>query len=79
MPPGVLPVLAALLEARDPADRDAAWERFAADNSRLILHAIRRMGRSHDTVMDRIQASRSVAPARHHSAPSCEPRVRAFL
>lgn len=53
MPAPVPPELAALLDASDPATRESAWEAFVAVHSRLILHAIRRLGGTHDAVMDR--------------------------
>jgi RNA polymerase sigma factor (sigma-70 family) len=45
--------LATLLHGSDAAERERAWERFVADYSRLLLHAIRRTSRDHDEVMDR--------------------------
>jgi len=53
MPAAVPPELAALLDASDAATRDAAWEAFVGAHSRLILHSIRRLGGTHDVVMDR--------------------------
>lgn len=53
MAPGVPVVLATLLSSTDPRERDRSWETFVEQHSRLILHAIRSCGGSHDAVMDR--------------------------
>lgn len=53
MAPGVPVVLATLLSSTDPRERDRSWESFVDQHSRLILHAIRSCGGSHDAVMDR--------------------------
>lgn len=53
MPLEVPAVLGALLDARDSASRDHAWESFIAQHSRLIMHAIKQCGGAHDTIMDR--------------------------
>jgi RNA polymerase sigma factor (sigma-70 family) len=50
---GIPPTLRDLLDVSDSAAREAAWEAFVANHSRLILHTIRRHGGSHDVVMDR--------------------------
>jgi RNA polymerase sigma factor (sigma-70 family) len=46
-------LLRALLQGVDASERERAWEQFVSAHSRLILHAIRRNGGSHDDVMDR--------------------------
>lgn len=46
-------VLAALLTAHDPTERERRWEEFVAQYSRLIMHSVRRHPGSHDDVMDR--------------------------
>lgn len=53
MPTGMPASLSTLLHAVEPGEREQAWEGFVAEYSRLILHAIRRYGGSHDDVMDR--------------------------
>ena len=47
------PELATLLEARDDAERNAAWDAFVARYSRLLLVIAREPGGTHDDVMDR--------------------------
>ena len=44
--------LAELLEAGDPAARDATWKTFVETHSRLLLHAARRVCRDYDATMD---------------------------
>ena len=46
------PELVDLLNATDPAAREAAWETFVGNHSRLLLHTARSQGRDHDTAMD---------------------------
>jgi RNA polymerase sigma factor (sigma-70 family) len=47
------PELATLLEARDDAERDVAWDAFVARYSKLLLVVAREHGGTHDDVMDR--------------------------
>ena len=47
------PELATLLEARDEAERNAAWDAFVARYSRLLLVIAREPGGTHDDIMDR--------------------------
>ena len=47
------PELVALLAARDPGARDAAWGEFVSLHSRLLLHAARSLGKDYDGAMDR--------------------------
>lgn len=47
-----IPELADLLRARDPAARDAAWERLVSRHSRLLLHIARLVMRDPDAAMD---------------------------
>jgi len=44
--------LVGLLNAPDPAAREAAWDRLVDRHSRLLLHVARRFGRDHDAAMD---------------------------
>lgn len=44
--------LRGLLNASDPAAREAAWDRFAANYSRLLLHTARSIARDQDGAMD---------------------------
>jgi RNA polymerase sigma factor (sigma-70 family) len=53
MPDRVPSHLAALLEATSAASRDAAWQRFVDEYSRLILSVARSLGGPYDAVMDR--------------------------
>lgn len=46
------PELAQLLEARNAAQADSAWQRFLAVYHKLVLYAIRSTERDRDTVMD---------------------------
>ena len=46
------PEVSALLEATEPAARDAAWARFVGTYSRLLLHAARSVARDRDAAMD---------------------------
>jgi RNA polymerase sigma factor (sigma-70 family) len=51
---GVLPVVVArLLDATEPAARDAAWGEFVAAYSRLVFHVSRGFGGDRDAIMDR--------------------------
>lgn len=54
VPPARLlpPELARLLDARDSAARERAWESFLDSYSRLILHTLHRLGGGYDVVMD---------------------------
>jgi RNA polymerase sigma factor (sigma-70 family) len=45
-----------LLAARDPVQRDTAWDAFVARYSRLLLLIAREFGGSHDDAMDRYAA-----------------------
>lgn len=47
-----VPELAELLDARDPAAQDAAWERLVSRHSRLLLHIAGLVMRDPDAVMD---------------------------
>lgn len=47
------PFLTSLLHAADASERERAWATFVDVHSRLLLHAIRQFGGSHDDVMDR--------------------------
>ena len=47
------PELAALLSASEPTSREAAWARFVALHSRLLLNVARSLGRDYDGSMDR--------------------------
>jgi RNA polymerase sigma factor (sigma-70 family) len=44
--------LADLLDAADPAAREAAWKTFLETHSRLLLHTARTLGRDYDATMD---------------------------
>ena len=44
--------LSTLLNATDPAAREAAWTRFVEIHSRLLLHAARSVDRDRDATMD---------------------------
>lgn len=44
--------LLGLLNASDPAAREAAWDRFATRHSRLLLHTARSITRDQDATMD---------------------------
>jgi RNA polymerase sigma factor (sigma-70 family) len=46
------PELFGLLNATDPAAREAAWEAFVGVHSRLLLHVARSIGRDYDAAMD---------------------------
>jgi RNA polymerase sigma factor (sigma-70 family) len=46
------PELARLLDAADPAAREAAWDAFIALHSELILRTARSVARDHDSAMD---------------------------
>lgn len=46
-------VIQHLLNASSPAEREDAWAAFLEAYSALVLHAVRRMDRDSDTVMDR--------------------------
>ncbi|HYL55482.1 MAG TPA: sigma-70 family RNA polymerase sigma factor [Gemmatimonadales bacterium] len=46
------PELADLLDAADPAAREAAWKTFLETHSRLLLHTARTLGRDYDATMD---------------------------
>lgn len=46
------PELSGLLEAADPAAREAAWKTFVETHSRLLLHTARALGRDYDATMD---------------------------
>lgn len=46
------PEVSSLLHADRAGVREAAWERFAANHSRLILHTVRTVIREQDRVMD---------------------------
>jgi RNA polymerase sigma factor (sigma-70 family) len=49
----VLPAeLSALLDAVDPAAREAAWQAFLETYGRLLLHTARSVGRDYDAAMD---------------------------
>src|SRR5687768_2806792 len=50
--PGLPPVLAQLLSARDEDGRAAAWTAFLAAHSRLLLHVCNTLARDHDAAMD---------------------------
>lgn len=52
MPNQLPPEVAALLHAGDGPARDAAWERFVAVHTRLLLHVTRTMVRDPDRAMD---------------------------
>lgn len=52
MPNQLPPEVAALLHAGDGPSRDAAWERFVAVHTRLLLHVSRTMVRDPDRAMD---------------------------
>ena len=41
-----------LLDAADPAAREAAWKAFLETHSRLLLHTARTLGRDYDATMD---------------------------
>lgn len=41
-----------LLQAADPAAREAAWKTFLETHSRLLLHTARTLGRDYDAMMD---------------------------
>jgi RNA polymerase sigma factor (sigma-70 family) len=41
-----------LLDAADPAGREAAWKAFLETHSRLLLHTARMLGRDYDATMD---------------------------
>jgi RNA polymerase sigma factor (sigma-70 family) len=45
--------LAALLAASEPSRREAAWERFVALHSRLLMNVARSLGSDYDGSMDR--------------------------
>jgi RNA polymerase sigma factor (sigma-70 family) len=45
--------LVALFSAQDPVASEAAWGRFVAVHSRLLLHAARSLGKDYDSAMDR--------------------------
>lgn len=53
MPDQVPSHLARLLEATGDAARDAAWQRFIDEYSRLILSVARSLGGPYDAIMDR--------------------------
>ena len=44
--------MAVLLDARDPATREAAWTTFLETHSRLLLHTARKVSRDYDAAMD---------------------------
>jgi RNA polymerase sigma factor (sigma-70 family) len=46
------PELVGLLNATDPAAREAAWDLFVKEYSRLLLHVARSIGRDYDAAMD---------------------------
>lgn len=46
------PELVGLLNATDPAAREAAWAAFVKSHSRLLLHVARHIGRDYDAAMD---------------------------
>ncbi len=46
------PELLGLLNATDPAAREAAWAAFVSAHSRLLLHVARSVGRDYDASMD---------------------------
>jgi RNA polymerase sigma factor (sigma-70 family) len=46
------PELSALLGAKTPASREAAWKLFLETHSRLLLHTARSVDRDHDAAMD---------------------------
>jgi RNA polymerase sigma factor (sigma-70 family) len=46
------PELVGLLNATDPAAREAAWAVFVSAHSRLLLHVARSIGRDYDAAMD---------------------------
>ena len=50
--PGLPPVLAQLLAARDDEARDAAWIQFVATHTRLLLHTCHALARDRDAAMD---------------------------
>ena len=52
MPDQLPPEVSALLRAVDGPARDAAWERFVAVHTRLLLHVTRSMVRDADQAMD---------------------------
>ena len=47
------PELGALLSAESEAEQEAAWARFVASHTRLLLQAARSLGRDYDATMDR--------------------------
>jgi RNA polymerase sigma factor (sigma-70 family) len=52
MPNQIPPEVLALWGAGAPASRDAAWERFVAIHTRLLLHVARSLVHDHDLAMD---------------------------
>jgi RNA polymerase sigma factor (sigma-70 family) len=46
------PELVGLLNATNPAAREAAWAAFVSAHSRLLLHVARSIGRDYDAAMD---------------------------
>jgi RNA polymerase sigma factor (sigma-70 family) len=52
VPNQIPPEVLALRDASAPAARDAAWERFVATHTRLLLHVTRSMVHDHDLAMD---------------------------
>jgi len=44
--------LSTLLDAANPAAREAAWTRFVETHNRLLLHVARSVDRDHDAAMD---------------------------
>jgi RNA polymerase sigma factor (sigma-70 family) len=46
------PELSGLLEAADPAAREAAWKTFVEAHSRLLLYTARKLDRDYDATMD---------------------------
>lgn len=46
------PELSGLLEAADPAAREAAWKTFVETHSRLLLHTACALSRDYDAAMD---------------------------
>lgn len=53
MPRPLPPALARLLDASEPAAREAAWTQLVADYSRIILHTARSFRGDYDAAMDR--------------------------
>lgn len=72
--PSALPVVVArLLDASEPAARDAAWGDFVAAHSRLIFHVARGFGGDRDAIMDRY------AHVLDHLHADDYHRIRAFV